>query len=163
MDDKQYAFLIDAYKTSLTYFSDYSNRVSTRFNILLGINSALAAFYGNAWLNAQSSPNNGLLPISIFGLIISFLLYIQSAQDKYVLKHQIMRINEIRKKIEENIKRHDIPALFSPLDDTDIGKKGFVFESITSWRSNAISLTRIHPMTSLVFIVFWALTFFVRF
>jgi hypothetical protein len=162
MEDKQYTFLIEAYKTSLTYFSDYSNRVSTRFNILLGITAALAGFYGNTWLNAKLSSTNGLLPISIFGLIISLLLYIQSAQDKYVLKHQLKRINEIRKKIEENIKRHDIPALFSPLDDTDLGKRGFVFESITSWRSNAISLTRIPPITSLVFIAFWILTFFVR-
>ncbi len=162
MEDKQYAFVLEAYRTSLDYFSDYSNRVSTRFNILLGVNVGLAGIFGSAWLNDQLTSANGAVIISISGLIISILLYIKSAQDKYVLKHQTKRINEIRKKIEEHIRRDDIPALFSPLDDTDLGKSNFIFEGITSWRSNFISLTRILPVTSLVFMVFWVLTFFVK-
>jgi hypothetical protein len=91
-----------------------------------------------------------------------FFLYVQSAQDKFVLKRQIKRINDLRKEIETKIGRQDLPALFSPLDETDLGTRSFVFEGITSWRSNYLSLTRIPAVVSILLIVFWLVTFFLN-
>lgn len=65
------------------------------------------------------------------------------------------RINQLRAIIEEEIGQKDIPALFTPLDDTDLQKREFIFEGITSWRSNFLSVTRIPAITSLLFILLW--------
>jgi len=65
------------------------------------------------------------------------------------------RINQIRVILEEKTGQKDIPALFTPLDDTDLQKREFLFEGITSWRSNFISVTRIPAITSLLFMLFW--------
>ncbi len=155
MEDKEFTFLLEAYKTAVDYFDGYATRVYNRFNILLAIDVALAGVYGSALVESKIISSKGALLIPLIGLIVSLLLYIQSAQDKYVVKRHIKRINDIRKMIESKVGREDIPALFSPLDETDTGKRNFIFEGITSWRSNRISLTRVPPVTAIVFIVFW--------
>lgn len=155
MEDKEFTFLIEAYKTAIDYFDGYATRVYNRFNILLTVDVALAGLFGTAWMQSQAISSAGALYIPLIGLVLSILLYIQSAQDKFVLKRHLKRINDIRKKIEEKIGRSDIPALFSPLDETDTGTRQFVYEGITSWRSNRISLTRVPPITAVAFIIFW--------
>lgn len=163
MEDKEFSYLLEAYKAAVSYFSDYSTRVSNRFNVLIAIDIALAGVYGAALLNrATVISGSSVWLISTMGLIISILLYIQSAQDKFIVKRHIKRINTIRGQIEAYIHRDDIPALFSPLDETDTGERNFIFEGITSWRSNLLSLTRVPPVTSLVFVLFWLVTFFIR-
>jgi len=156
MEDKRFTFLLEAYKSYVEYFSGYADRVSTRFNILLTIDVALAGVYGGTQLNSATADTT---LFSALGLIVSVLLYIQSAQDKYVLKRHLARINDIKRQIEAAVGSQDTSALFSPLDDTDLGSRNFVFENLTSWRSNLISLTRVPPITSLVFVIFWVVTF----
>lgn len=163
MEDKEFTYLLEAYKVAVSYFSDYSTRVSNRFNVLLAIDIALAGVYGAALFNSNNAVSgNGAWLISTMGLIISILLYVQSAQDKFIVKRHLKRINTIRQHLENYIHRNDIPALFSPLDETDTGERRFIFEGITSWRSNFISLTRVPPVTSLVFVAFWIVTIFIR-
>ncbi|MEM4204614.1 MAG: hypothetical protein QXS54_11145 [Candidatus Methanomethylicaceae archaeon] len=161
MQDNEFVFLLEAYKTAIDYFDGYANRVSTRFNILLGVDIALAGLLGNALLSGMNLPSQGAVIISALGLFLSVLLYVQSAQDKYILKQQIRRINRIKSGIEKKIGKTDLPALFSPLDETDLGTRNVIFESITSWRSNWLSLTRVPVVTSMLFIVFWVIMMFV--
>jgi len=158
----EFAFLLEAYKVAIEYFDGYATRVATRFNILLGVDIALAGLLANSWLSATTLSSKGMFIISLLGLFISIFLYVQSAQDKFVLKRQIKRINDLRKEIETKIGRQDLPALFSPLDETDLGTRSFVFEGITSWRSNYLSLTRIPAVVSILLIVFWLVTFFLN-
>ncbi len=158
--DNEFTFLLEAYKLSIEYFDGYASRVSTRFDILLGVDIALAGLLGNAWLSGATLSPKGMSIISLLGLLISILLYVQSAQDRFVLKRQIRRINELRNEIEIKIGRKNLPALFSPLDETDLGRRNFVFEGVTSWRSNHLSLTRIPVVVSILLIVFWVVTFF---
>jgi len=160
-EDKEFMFLLEAYKVAIDYFNGYAERVFVRFNILLGVNILLGGVLGNAWLSGAELSSKGVIVISLFGLLVSVLLYIQSAQDKFVLKRQIKRINDLRKEIEAKIGRNDIPALFSPLDETDLGTRNFVFEGITSWRSNRLSLTRVPAITSILLVVFWVIVVFV--
>jgi hypothetical protein len=153
MEDKTFTYLLEAYKIAISYFSDYANRVWTRFNILLAIDVGLATLLWNTWQGNQQQNMSILLPF--LGLVVSLLLYVQSAQDKYAIRHQMRRINQIRVILEEKTGQKDIPALFTPLDDTDLQKREFLFEGITSWRSNFISVTRIPAITSLLFMLFW--------
>lgn len=156
MEDKTFTYLLEAYKTAIGYFSDYAGRVWTRFNILLAIDIGLVTLFWNAWqANQQKSIPQSTVLLPILGLVVSLLLYVQSAQDKYSIRHQMKRINQLRAILEEKIGQKDIPALFTPLDDTDLQKREFLFEGITSWRSNFLSVTRIPAITSLLFILLW--------
>ena len=156
MEDKTFTYLLEAYKAAIGYFSDYASRVWTRFNILLAIDIGLATLFWNAWQdNQQKSTSQSMVLLPILGLVVSLLLYIQSAQDKYSIRHQMKRINQLRAILEEKIGQKEIPALFTPLDDTDLQKRDFLFEGVTSWRSNFISVTRIPAIISLLFTFFW--------
>lgn len=162
MDDKQFTYLMESYKTAIDFFNGYVERVYNRFNILLGIDIALAGVYAGVWFDTTSQTGTGKILVLSLGLIISLLLYIQSAQDRFVIKRTRERVNKIREIIEKQIGRDDIPALFSPLDDTDLGKRNVIIEGVTSWRSNFISLSRVPVITSLVFVIFWIVAFFVK-
>jgi hypothetical protein len=162
MDDKEFTYLLEAYKAAIDYLNGYADRVSNRFNILLTLNIAAVALFGNIWLNPQTTPSKNGLFVSALGLAVSVLLYIQSAQDRYMFRQQRKRINAIRQNIEKNIGRNDIPALFAPLDEADTGKRKFIFESLTSWNSSVISLTSIPVIASILLTVFWIITLFAR-
>lgn len=153
MNDKQLIFLIEAYKLAVNYFSGYADRIYNRFNIFLGIEIALSAIYASAWFQTKGTSIGEQL-ILMLGIIISLLLYIQSAQDNFVTKRHRERINNIRELIEKKVKLKNTPALFSPLDETDIYKR-LIFEDVTSWRAQFISVSRVRVITSLVFVFFW--------
>lgn len=157
MDDKQFTYLLEAYKIAVDYLSGYVDRIYTRFNIFLGVDIALAGIYAGVLFNSKSITNAGKVLVLSLGLIISLLLYIQSAQDRYALKAHRVRINRMRALIEKQIGRDDIPALFSPLDDE---RKKLVVEGLTSWRSDFISTSRLPVLTSIFLVIFWIITFF---
>lgn len=159
--EKEFDYLIESYKTAIGFFGGYFDRVYNRFNILIGIDVALAGVYAGVLFDIQSPTDNRKILILSLGLIVSLLLYVQSAQDRFVVKRLRESVNKIRGLIEEQIGRNDIPALFSPLDGIESRKRKFMFEDLTSWRSNFISLSRIPPITSLVFVIFWIVAFFI--
>ncbi len=162
IDDRQFQYLIESYKLAIAWTDSYANRIYNRFNIFLGINVAIASLSASTWFNVQlSSPALKIFMPSL-GLIVALLMYIQSAQDNYILRKSRDRVNKIRKKIEITIGRNDIPSLFSPLDETDTKERNFIFESTTSWRSNFISVTRIPSITSLIFVGLWIVIFVVQ-
>ena len=152
MEEKQFTYLIEAYKIAISYTDSFSNRMYSRFNILLTLDVAL----GGVITGLLGKSSSTMYIICALGLILSVILYLQSAQDKFILKQNITRVNAIRKIIEFTLKRDDIPALFSPLDATDTGASNFTYENIFSWRSNRFSVTRIPVILSFLFIVFWS-------
>jgi hypothetical protein len=162
MDDKHFTFLLESYKTAMDYFSSYADRVSSRFNILLTLDVAIAGVFVSAWLSSQPVTGSRAVVISLLGLMISVLSYTQTAQDRYLIKNNIRMINDIRKQIEKSIGQNNIPAFFSPLDNIDKGKRHFIFEGITCWRSSFISVTRVPIIISIAFIVFWIITLIIR-
>ncbi len=157
LEEKQFTYLLEAYKASLAYYNGYSGRVTTRFNILFAVDVALAGALGAALSGVVHQATSFDWIISILGLTTSILLYIQSAQDKYLTRAHRNKINELRHQIEEaiDIKKDKIPALFSPIDLTDTNQKQFVFRSPISWRSNSIGLTGVPVYTAMLLIVLW--------
>ncbi len=57
MDDKQFTYLLEAYKIAVDYLSGYVDRIYTRFNIFLGIDIALAGIYAGVLFNSKSITN----------------------------------------------------------------------------------------------------------
>jgi hypothetical protein len=75
-----YNFLIEAYKTTIDYLNSYFDRVYNRFNILIGIDVALAGVYSGVLFGNNPPTRNGMILVLSLGLIVSLLLYVQSAQ-----------------------------------------------------------------------------------
>jgi hypothetical protein len=165
MEKRQFDFALIAYKSAIETYNEISNRVSTRFNIILTIDIALAGFFVNAWVNEKIARENGTLLLPLIGFVISIFLYFQSAQDKYILKKEIQRINEIKDQIITDLNIFEFPCLFIPLDETDVlsysnrPKKNFIFYSIFNWRSNLFSVTKIPVWISIVLIFLWIIIF----
>lgn len=160
MDKKQLDFAFLAYQTSIKTYNEISNRVSTRFNIILTIDIALAGFFADTWFKNEIRSDNGSFILPIMGLLISTILYFQSAQDKYILKKQIERVNKIRDQILLSVNLPDFPSLFSPLDLTDSiddvkPQRDFEFVNLFCWRSNLFSITKIPGWISGILLVFW--------
>lgn len=156
--DKQFSMLLEVYTSYLDYYDGYSERMSTRFNILLAVNLAIAGALGAIWLSVGGSSTQrtgASILISSMGFVVSALQYAQSAQDKYISKRHRTRITRLRTMAEELAGFQELPALFGHLDETDSGQKGMIWKSPTEWRSNAISLTDVPTIISLFCIAFW--------
>jgi hypothetical protein len=168
MSSNRFDFQLKAYETAILTYNSISDRVSLRFNILLTGDIALAGFFIDVWVKDKFQKGNGSVLFIIIGIVLSIFLYFQSAQDKYILKHQIMRINQIKEIIKAEQNLLNFPCLFDPLDKTDTDnsgiepKEGFIFESFICWRSNILSITKIPAILSILFFFFWLFVFVIN-
>jgi hypothetical protein len=158
MENQTIVFLIEAYKAAISYYSDYMTRIWNRFNIVLTLDAALAGLFLTLWLGNHSASARHMIFLPAMGFLVSILMYFQSAQDRYVIGRLQQQINELVDEILTLLNTDkDKPVLFYPFDEVSLGKKSFVFESITSWRARAISLTRLPAISSIAFALFWLL------
>jgi len=157
MRDQRDAILLESYRIAVEYLENYINGTWTRFSILLTVDLAI----GGGLVSVTSSGPPGSKSVQCFvagvGLAISVLLYLQSAQERYIIGHHRERIENLRKKIEQIVNEEGVPLLFVPLDEIDRGQRSFIFESVVSWRSKALSITRLPAIISLTLIGIWGL------
>ena len=147
-------FLVEAYTSAISYFDGFAGRIWTRFSILISIDSALAGLFVTLWLGEKAAEFEKLSVLVAFGILISLLMYVQSAQDKFVLEQLRSQLNRLKARIADELGlEQDLPVLFTPTElDIDVSPR---FESIDSWRISAISTTRLPALISLVFLVAW--------
>ena len=160
IEDRRLTFLLESYKAYVDYYRAYIDGMWVRFNTLLTVNVALAGFYGTT-LAAASLTNTGSWLIRVIGLLLSLLLYAQSAQERYIVKRLREIIYELRKTFPESIGAPQTPTLFAPLDEIDKDEKKFIKVSLVSWRSAHFSITRLPAIISLVFVGIWAALMFI--
>jgi hypothetical protein len=159
MDNQKVSFLIEGYKAALDYYDGYMNRIWTRFNIMVTLDSALLALFLTLCFDKSTLVSEKLLIFPIVGFILSALMYAQSAQDKFVSSQYLLQINELKEHIASLLqlgKGDELPMLFSKTVDFRSGNKAFVFKGITSWRAAPISVTKIPALFSLLFAIAWA-------
>jgi hypothetical protein len=146
-------FMIGAFTSAVSYFDGFAGRIWTRFSLLLSVEAGLAGLFVALWTGEKVPGIDKQLILALFGLLMSVLMYVQSAQDKFVLEELRSQINRLKIRIEDELGlEHDLPILFTPTSpDVDVAK----FSSIGSWRVKAISTTRLPALISLVFIGMW--------
>ena len=155
-EKKTIDFLIEAYKSAISLYNGYMNRIWNRFSIIITIDAALAGIFLTTWFKQESNSSKILIFIPILGLIISFILYIQSVQDRFIIRRFRIQIDKLKNTILIFLEGDkDLANIIYPFFDEEIEKKSFVFEDITSWRHQAITLTRIPGISSIIIILFW--------
>lgn len=152
----QTAFLVEAYKTSISYYDSFAGRIWTRFSILMTVNSALIGLFLTLQFRPEGIDATKYMGLSGFGLVISIIMYVQSSQDKYYLDQLRLQINQLGSIIIRNLGFEDeLPILFTTTHHDP--QKLLRFAEISSWRIRLISTTRLPALISLLSVSVWSL------
>jgi len=153
-------FLVESYKSLIEIYNDYLNRIWSRFSILLTVDAALAGIFISKWFEKGLEFSSIAILIPILGLILSMLLYFQSAQDRFIIRRFRFQLKELRIKITKFLDiEEELSANCYPFMDEELEKKK-VFEDLTSWRCQLITVTRLPAISSISSILFW-IAFFI--
>ena len=152
MELKEY--LIKDYELKIGYLTDHFSRMWTRFNFFLVTETAIVS--GKVIFSGSDQTSTALL---ITGLIVSILWYVMSAEDKFLVDTYRAEIKETFRQLQKANQFESGPG--SPLyqvgqiEKVDLEQLD-VKRSLTSWRLNAISTTRLGPLIALLSTLCWA-------
>ena len=96
----------------------------------------------------------GLVLLLVFGILISILNYMQSAQDRYKLAHLSKELVKFENKIQDIFKEEEdepFQFLFQRID-----RMGWGLVDLTTWRAKHIGVSRIPALCSIILVLFWA-------
>ena len=159
-------FLLKDYELKIRYLSDHLQRMWTRFNFFVTIESALI---GGKFLIASNVPSREL---AVAGIILSMLWYFMGAQDRYLVKLYRWEAEQAGKRVAEKVwidveasgydyvgrVDDDIVACFRAGEKDELDKKGLlerVIEGASSWRSERFSTTHLAAFYPLIAVGLW--------
>jgi len=141
-------FLVDDYKLKLDYLKSQFDRMWTRFNFFLSIEVALFGFLG--WLVFEKhNPNASLLP-ALLGLAVSGLWHVIGSEDRALVTFYRSNVNAAANRIAAS---KDGRQWYGK-EHAAIETKS-VFNGLSSWYWEKISITRMPAVVSLILIVIW--------
>ncbi len=170
-------FLLKDYELKIRYLSDHFQRMWTRFNFFVTIESALI---GGKFLIASNVPSREL---ALAGIILSGLWYIMGAEDRYLVKLYRWQVVQAGKRIAqlvwtgEQANGYDyvgrvddeIVVRFRLDEQRESDKKASlarllvsVLERAGGWRSKYFSTTHLAAFYPLVALGFWVLILLIR-
>jgi predicted ester cyclase len=150
MDPKQQDFLVKDYELKTRYLSDHFQRMWTRFNFFVTIESAL--------VGSKLVFGDGKFTIEVawVGLIVSFVWFIIGSQDRHLVQVYRRQVEESGQKANRHILK-DGPY-------TSVGskpEKDNVFVNLAEWYVERISITRLAAWIPFVLMIAWAVTIIV--
>jgi hypothetical protein len=168
MTSKEKDFLFRDYELKIGYLSNHFQRMWTRFNFFVTIESALL---GSKFLIADCVPS---VELAIAGIILSLLWYVMGAQDRYLVKLYRWQVEQAGKRIAQQgcsgnrasgydyVGRvdEDIVTRFRAHERDKLNKKrplGRLLERISGWRSAPFSTTHLAAFYPLIAVGFWVL------
>src|SRR5947199_7741888 len=95
---REFDFLLKDYELKTKYLTDHLQRMWTRFNFFVTIESALIS---GKFLFASNSPN---VDLTIAGIILSLIWYVMGAQDRFL-------VDLYRTEVEKTGRRYALAAL----------------------------------------------------
>ena len=116
IENKDIEFLIEGYKIATSYYDGLMNRIWSRFNIMVTLDSVLLALFLTLWFDRTTSRLEFLIAFPIVGFVFSMLMYAQSAQDRFVSEEYYIQINDLKEMIASRLdlgSGQDLPMLFS--------------------------------------------------
>lgn len=176
-------FLLEDYKQKIVYLTSHLQRMWTRFNFFVTIESALL---GGKFLIASNVPSQEL---ATAGMVLSALWYVMGAQDRYLVKIYRWHVEQAAKRIAKSFKvspDSDTAAIkifneakaaasdyVGRVDDDLISRfeqdekawrksKGLltrVLDKLSSWRSKSFSITHLAAFYPLIAVVLWIVMF----
>ena len=144
LNDKQKEFLVKDYELKLRYVSDHFQRMWTRFNFFVTIESALIGskiFFGKEGFTIE---------VAWIGVVVSFIWYIIGAQDRHLVVQYRKEVDEAGTKAGREILNCD---LYTPAGSKP--KSNFIFNGLEEWYIERISITRLAAWIPFVLTISW--------
>jgi hypothetical protein len=155
-------FLVRDYELKVRYLTDHFQRMWTRFNFFVTIESALI---GGKFIFGGVNPS---WPLALLGTALSFIWYIFGAEDRYLVR-------VYREQVEEAGKKAGTvwPQLSESSEYTPVGKMtqnvrellqqadrkrsfiGKLVERVSGWRYEPVSTTRLAALFPLFVFAVW--------
>jgi hypothetical protein len=135
------------YELKVAYLTAHFQRMWTRFNYFVVIEAALIGgrtVFGDATLG---------VPGLAFGACLSFIWYVMGAEDRYLVQVYRGHVNEAAALLDEGLLRSR-QRRFRPVGDLS-GAGQRVAGSISGWRIEALSTTRLAALIPLAVTIAW--------
>ncbi len=160
-------FLQNDYELKIKYLTDHLQRMWTRFNFFVTIESALIS---GKFLFASNSPNVGL---TIAGIMLSLIWYVMGAQDRFLVdmyrtevqktgeRYALAALGESAAKVYDYVGRTDEDYVKEYLKEREArhrhwGKVRYRLDHVSSWRSERFSTTHLAAFIPLLATALWA-------
>jgi predicted ester cyclase len=150
LTDNQKDFLVKDYELKARYLSDHFQRMWTRFNFFITIESALVGsklVFGDKGFTTD---------VASAGLIVSFIWYIIGAQDRHLVQVYRNEANESGQRANNEILKGK--------SYTSVGskpKKAYVFVGLAEWYIEPFSITRLAAWIPFALMVVWSIAAYV--
>ena len=167
-------FLQKDYELKTKYLTDHLQRMWTRFNFFVTIESALIS---GKFLFASNSPNVGL---TIAGIMLSLIWYVMGAQDRFLVdmyrtevektgrRYALAALGESAAKVYDHVGRTDKDYVKEYRKEREAkqrqrGEVRHWLDDVSSWRLESFSTTHLAAFIPLLATAFWVLLFVIQF
>jgi len=158
-------FLMEDYKLKVSYLTSHLQRMWTRFNFFITIQSGLVAFF----FTSSRDLTSVALYFACAEAVIALIWYVFGAQDRYLFLMYRSQIEITANKLVGLIQKSDQESQDLLKDYIFVGETTKTAQSMKAegkmspfeWRSNAISITRLAAIFPLIVFVFWSSTILV--
>ena len=143
-------FVIKDYELKIRYMTDHLSRMWSRFNYMLGIQTAIAG--GKFFLDNANNCKSEELAFGVIGFLFALLWYLLGAQDRYLFELY-------RKQVEKaftNLGIDNLPKELSYVGRTqEAWEDKCVTKAWHTWRIESISSTKMVAIVPMVIMVLW--------
>jgi hypothetical protein len=154
-------FLLEDYRQKVNYLTAHFQRMWTRFNFFVTIETALVAFVFTSNRDLTS-----VAPIfAAIGMLISVIWYVLGAQDRFLVLVYRQHVEDTGSKLVELVKLQDPPYAEHLTDYIHVGEFKRTAESLAGkrgcfqWYSGVLSITRLAAIFPFIIGCLWTLAF----
>ena len=155
-ENGQGQFLLQDYQLKVRYVSDHFQRMWTRFNFFLTLEGAALGA-----LVFSSEERDWWL--GLYGMLVSAVWYLFGAQDRFLVRLYRTQVREMADQIAERLNladytyvgRTEEADIYLRQHDPTYQKRSW-FETVTEFRSEELSITRLPAVVPLMLLLFWA-------
>ena len=167
-------FLQKDYELKVKYLTDHLQRMWTRFNFFVTIESALIS---GKFLFASNSPN---VDLTIAGITLSLIWYVMGAQDRFLVdmyrtevektggQYVLAALGECAAEVYDYVGRTDEDYVKEYRKEREAkhrhwGKVRHLLDDVSSWRLERFSTTHLAAFIPLLATALWFLLFVIQF
>jgi hypothetical protein len=148
---REFDFFLKDYELKTRYISDHLQRMWTRFNFFITIQSALIS---GKFLFQSSTPNSELI---YAGLILSAVWYVFGAQDRFLVDVYRTQAQDAGNSAHDKTQSGQSYLPIGAINTTaqTVRQKQTLWDRVTGWRWEPISITRLAALVPILVFILW--------
>ena len=146
-------FLLEDYRQKVSYLTAHLQRMWTRFNFFLTIQSGLLAFL----FTSNRDLSHVALYFALAEAVVALLWYVFGAQDRYLVLLYRQHVKDAAQKLVSQVKAPDSAATNALDHYVFVGdtSSASIDNTLFEWRSESFSITRLAVIFPLIVLLVW--------